>query len=180
MRGHPDRSALRFRGLRPRLGGLADHRPHYRRRSLQALSADLERFLRRNVEGRFWYTGMHPDLPPEDFEQDSIYAVVEYWLDKHDRTGTRKASNARWPMPIIALLYWCPKQLSWVKQSHAMRAQRATAFQPVFRLLLRQSENPVPGPLIPQNRQSLVRTTQAAGDAIEFLLQVVDSPYRAR
>ena len=79
------------------------------------LSADMERFLRLNVEGRFWYTGMHPDLPPGDFEQDSLYAVVEYWLDKHDRTGDPESLDRAVANAYCGLLYWCPKQLSWVK-----------------------------------------------------------------
>jgi len=78
-------------------------------------SASQERFVRTNVEGRFWYTGQHPDLPPEDFEQDSIYNVVEYWLDKHDRTRDPEALNHAVANACYALLYWCPKQLSWVK-----------------------------------------------------------------
>ena len=79
------------------------------------LSADMERFLRQNIEGRFWYTGAHPDLPPGDFEQDSIYAIVEYWLDKYDRTGDRDSLNHATANAYYSLLYWCPKQLSWVK-----------------------------------------------------------------
>ena len=79
------------------------------------LSADMERVLRQNVEGRFWYTGMHPDLPPGDFEQDSLYAVVEYWLDKHDRTGDPESVDRAVANAYCGLLYWCPKQLSWVK-----------------------------------------------------------------
>jgi len=78
-------------------------------------SAEQERFMRQNVEGRFWYTGMHPDLPPGDFEQDSIYAVVEYWLDKHDRTGDRESLERAVANAYYGLLYWCPRQLSWVK-----------------------------------------------------------------
>jgi hypothetical protein len=78
-------------------------------------SAAQERFLREQVEGRFWYTGQHPDLPPEDFEQDSIYNVVEYWLDKHDRTGDKESLAHAVANAYYALLYWCPKQLSWVK-----------------------------------------------------------------
>lgn len=78
-------------------------------------SAEQERFMRRNVEGRFWYTGAHPDLPPGDFEQDSIYAMVEYWLDKHDRTGDKECLDRAVANAYYALLYWCPKQLSWVK-----------------------------------------------------------------
>ena len=78
-------------------------------------SADQERFLRNNVEGRFWYTGAHPDLPPGDFEQDSIYGIVEYWLDKHDRTGNQECLDRAVANACYGLLYWCPKQLSWVK-----------------------------------------------------------------
>jgi len=78
------------------------------------LSVDMEQFLRVNVEGRFWYTGMHPDLPPGDFEQDSVCAVMEYWLDKHDRTGDQENLDRAVANAYYALLYWCPKQLSWV------------------------------------------------------------------
>ena len=79
------------------------------------VSAELEQYLRRQVEGRFCYTGMHPDLPPEDYEQDSIYAVVEYWLDKHARTGEADCLRHAVANAYFGLLYWCPKQLSWVQ-----------------------------------------------------------------
>jgi hypothetical protein len=32
-------------------------------------SGEQEKFLRANIEGKFWYTGQHPDLPPGDFER---------------------------------------------------------------------------------------------------------------
>jgi len=82
-------------------------------RYLQA-AAGLETFLRDGVEGRFWYTGMHPDLPPEDYEQDSLFAVVEYWLDQHDASGKAETLEHALANAYLALLYWCPKQLSWV------------------------------------------------------------------
>jgi hypothetical protein len=75
---------------------------------------EAEKVMREKVENRFWYTGAHPDLPPEDFEQDSVYAVVEYWLDKYDRTGEKDALEHAVANAYYALLYWCPKQLSWV------------------------------------------------------------------
>ncbi|MDR2384509.1 MAG: hypothetical protein LBD80_02420 [Tannerella sp.] len=75
---------------------------------------EAEKFMCEKVESRFWYTGAHPDLPPEDFEQDSVYAVVEYWLDKYDRTGEKDALDHAVANAYYALLYWCPKQLSWV------------------------------------------------------------------
>ncbi|MDR1340863.1 MAG: hypothetical protein LBK58_12530 [Prevotellaceae bacterium] len=74
-----------------------------------------EKFLRENVQNKFWYTGAHPDLPPEDFEQDSIFNVIEYWLDKYGRTKDRDALDNAIANAYYALLYWCPKQLSWVK-----------------------------------------------------------------
>jgi hypothetical protein len=78
-------------------------------------SAKQEKFLRGNIEGRFWYTGQHPDLPPGDFEQDSIYNVVEFWLDKYDATRDEPSLEHAVANAYYALLYWCPKQLSWVK-----------------------------------------------------------------
>jgi hypothetical protein len=78
-------------------------------------SAEQERFTRKQVEGQFWYTGAHPDLPPGDFEQDSIYNVVEYWLNKHDRTGDKSSLDRAVANAYYGLVYWCPKQLSWVK-----------------------------------------------------------------
>jgi hypothetical protein len=76
---------------------------------------EAEKFMREKVENRFWYTGMHPDLPPEDFEQDSLHAIVEYWLDKYERTHEQEALDHAIANAYYALLYWCPKQLSWVK-----------------------------------------------------------------
>jgi hypothetical protein len=78
------------------------------------VSRDMERFLRRDVESRFWYTGMHPDLPPDDFEQDSLWAVVEYYLDRHDESDLREHLDHAVANALLSLLYWCPKQLSWV------------------------------------------------------------------
>jgi hypothetical protein len=80
------------------------------------LSQDLELFLRGQVEGRFWFTGAHPDLPPNDFEQDSVWGAIEYWLDQHDRTSDPETLRRAVADAYYVLLYWCPKQLSWVKR----------------------------------------------------------------
>ncbi len=79
------------------------------------LAEEMEQFVRKNVEGRYWFTGAHPDLPPNDFEQDSIWGVVEYWLDKHDRTGQNECLDRAVGDAYLAFLWWCPKQLSWVR-----------------------------------------------------------------
>ena len=49
------------------------------------LAHDLEQFLRTRVEGRYWFTGAHVDLWPKDFEADSVWHAVEYWLDRYER-----------------------------------------------------------------------------------------------
>ena len=131
-------------------------------------SAAMERFLRREVEGRFWYTGQHPDLPPGDFEQDSIYNVVEYWLDKHDRTGDKESLDHAVANAYYALLYWCPKQLSWVKNP-TQGTQRTTALQPVFRLQLPQPQDPMPGSAVQKDGQSAVCTAQEPRDSAQLL-----------
>ncbi len=75
----------------------------------------LEAFLRAKVEGRYWYTGQHPDLYPEDFESDSVWCVAEYWLGKYERTHEPECLARARASACFAFLMLCPKQLSWVK-----------------------------------------------------------------
>jgi hypothetical protein len=75
----------------------------------------MEAFLMDQVEGRYCFTGAHPDLWPNDFEQDSIWCAVEYWLDKADRTGDEACVDRAAADAYLSFLWWCPKQLSWVQ-----------------------------------------------------------------
>jgi len=142
------------------------------------LSADMENVLRKNVENRFWYTGAHPDLPPGDFEQDSIYQVVEYWLDKHDRTGDRDSLDHAVANAYYGLLYWCPKQLSWVKsptqgahseQQHfnqySVYCYHNRKIQCLDRLFKKTGN-----PLFEQLKNRVMQ--------LNFYVQVADGPYR--
>ena len=135
-------------------------------------------FLRKKVEGQFWYTGQHPDLPPGDFEQDSIYNVVEYWLNRYDRTGDKESLDRAVANAYYALLYWCPKQLSWVKNP----TQGAHTEQEHYNQYVVYNY---------QNRkiQCLDRLFKATGNPLfeqlrdrvmqlNFFIQVTDGPYR--
>jgi hypothetical protein len=88
-----------------------------------AFAAQLEEFLRRKVEDRIWFTGAHTDLPPGDYEADSVWQAVEYWLNKHEWTGDADALAHAEADALLAFLMMCPKQLSWVQNptqtSHA-------------------------------------------------------------
>lgn len=75
----------------------------------------LEAFVRRDVEGRVRFTGHHPDLPPDELEEASIWGVIEYWLDKYDRAGDEECLKRARTDAYLSLLWWCPKQLSWVE-----------------------------------------------------------------
>lgn len=75
----------------------------------------LEAFVRRDIEGRLRFTGHHPDLPPDELEEASIWGIIEYWLDKYDRTGDGECLERAVADAFLSLLWWCPKQLSWVK-----------------------------------------------------------------
>jgi hypothetical protein len=76
----------------------------------------LEPWTRKYAEDRFYFTAVHPDVAPEEnYDDQSIWNVIEYWLSKYDRTKDeecleRAVGDAYW-----ALLSFCPKQLSWVK-----------------------------------------------------------------
>jgi len=75
----------------------------------------LEKYLRKDVEGRYWFTGSHVDLWPKDFEADSIWHAVEYWIEKYDRTKDEECLKRAEADAWFAFLMLCPKQLSWVK-----------------------------------------------------------------
>ena len=82
-----------------------------------------EQFVRHQVEGRLWYTGAHTDLPPQDYESDSVWQVVEYWLNKYEATRQPDCLDHAQANALLAFLMLCPKQLPWVanptQTSHA-------------------------------------------------------------
>ncbi len=133
------------------------------------VSEEMEKFLRAKVEGRFWYTGMHPDLPPNDFEQDSIYAVVEYWLNKHDRTGQQECLDRAVANAYYALLYWCPKQLSWVKSPTQCAHSEQEHFNQYSVYCYGNRKIECLARLARQDRQPAVQGVAATRDANELL-----------
>jgi hypothetical protein len=80
-----------------------------------AFAGELERHLREVVEARMRFTGHHPDLPPDELEEASVWGAIEYWLDTYQRTGEAARLERAVADASLALLWWCPKQLPWVK-----------------------------------------------------------------
>jgi hypothetical protein len=78
-------------------------------------SEALEKYTREHVEGKLRFTGHHPDLPPDELEEASIWGIVEYWLDKYDRTGQRADLDHAVADAYLAFLWYCPKDLPWIK-----------------------------------------------------------------
>ena len=81
----------------------------------KAFAEQLERYTRECVEGRLRFTGHHPDLPPDELEEASIWGVIEYWLDKYERTRDPECLERATADAHLAFLWSCPKQLSWVR-----------------------------------------------------------------
>lgn len=81
--------------------------------NFSALQVAAEGWLQSDIERYLYFSGQHPDI--DDHEQDSIWELVEYWLDRNDANGgesgalERAAGNA-----LVALTMLCPRQLSWV------------------------------------------------------------------
>lgn len=63
--------------------------------------------MRQRVEPGLWFTGQHPDLHGGDFEPNSVWGAVEYWLGKGEVSRALADAN-------LGFLMLCPKQLSWV------------------------------------------------------------------
>ncbi len=75
----------------------------------------LEAYTLNDVQNQYYYIGHHPDLPPFELEEASIWGICEYWLNKYDETQDAKYLNHAVADAYLALTWWCPKQLSWVK-----------------------------------------------------------------
>jgi len=76
---------------------------------------ELEEYTLNYVQNKYYYTSHHPDLPPYEFEEASIWGVCEYWLNRYDETDDEKYLDHAVADAYLALAWWCPKQLSWVK-----------------------------------------------------------------
>jgi hypothetical protein len=75
----------------------------------------LEDYTLRCVQNQYYYTGQHPDLPPYELEEASIWGVAEYWLNRYEETGEVGYLRHAEANGYLALSWWCPKDLSWVK-----------------------------------------------------------------
>ncbi len=84
--------------------------PKYKR-----FTNSVEAYTLKHVQNQFYYNGHHPDLPPFELEEASIWGVCEFWLNKFDETGDPKYLDHAVADAYLALTWWCPKQLSWVK-----------------------------------------------------------------
>jgi len=78
-------------------------------------AAQLEKFLKEKVEDHYWFCGAHVDLPAADFEADSVWHAVEYWLDKYAQTQEKECLKRAEADAWFGFLMWCPRQLSWLK-----------------------------------------------------------------
>lgn len=92
------------------------------------LSADLEKWLKSNAEAQLIFTGHHPDLPPGELEEASIWGAVEYWLGKYNRTHDPQYLTRATADGYLALSWWCPKQLPWVKNPTQLASAEQTHF----------------------------------------------------
>jgi hypothetical protein len=75
----------------------------------------LEEYHLYAVQNQYYYTSHHPDLPPWELEEASIWGVCEYWLDRYEETKNQEFLDHARANVYLAMTWWVPKQLSWVK-----------------------------------------------------------------
>jgi hypothetical protein len=75
----------------------------------------LEAYTLNCVQEPYYFTGHHPDLPPYELEEASIWGIAEHWLNRYDETGDDVYLQHAQANAYLALSWWCPKELSWVK-----------------------------------------------------------------
>jgi len=75
----------------------------------------LENYTVHCVQNQYYFTGQHPDLPPYELEEASIWGVAEYWLNRYDETSNEMFLHRAEANAYLAFSWWCPVDLSWVK-----------------------------------------------------------------
>lgn len=75
---------------------------------------ELEQYHLDNVQNNYYFTGHHPDLPPYELTEASLWGVCEYWLDRYQDTGIQEYLKHAVANIYLAMTWWVPKQLSWV------------------------------------------------------------------
>lgn len=93
-----------------------------------ALLQTAEQFLVEHIEGVLYFAGQHPDEPYYTYEQDSVWEMVEYWLDVYNETGASDALERAVGDTYVALMMLCPKDLPWVGNPTQMAADEQTAY----------------------------------------------------
>lgn len=81
----------------------------------KTFAVNLERFTLERNQRDFYFTGHHPDLPPGDFTEASLWGVTEFWLNRYAETGDEGYLKHAEANIALDLIWSCPKQLSWVK-----------------------------------------------------------------
>ena len=88
----------------------------------------LEDYTLRYVQNQYYYTSHHPDLPPYELEEASIWGVAEYWLDRYVETQDETYLKHAVADAYLSLTWWCPKQLSWVDNPTQMASTEQQHF----------------------------------------------------
>jgi hypothetical protein len=81
---------------------------------------ELEEWTYINNDRKFHFFGAHPDLPPPELEESSIWNIAYYNLQRYEQT--RKSTYLERAVGEVSLAFtWnCPKQLSWVQNPTQM------------------------------------------------------------
>lgn len=76
---------------------------------------DLEEWTIVHNDHKFCFIGAHPDLPPNEFEESSIWNVAFYNLYRYEQTGDEGYLERALGEASLGFMWNCPKQLSWVE-----------------------------------------------------------------
>lgn len=81
------------------------------------------------VQNKYYFTGHHPDLPPYELEEASIWGLAEHWLNRYEESGDKDYLQHAVANAMLALTWWCPKDLSWVNNPTQLGVAEQQHFQ---------------------------------------------------
>lgn len=153
---------------------------------------DLEKWTDVHNDRKFYFSGAHPDLPPDEFEESSIWNVAFYNLHRFEQTADKAYLEKALGEVSLAFTWNCPKQLSWVENPTQFSSSEQKDYvqycvynyedmkSTVLLKLYRHTQDPLYLVLFNRVSQNIYFTQVTRGDEMGGMYERIADPWLAR
>jgi hypothetical protein len=153
---------------------------------------DLEKWTNVYNDRKFYFSGAHPDLPPDELEESSIWNIAFYNLLRYEQTGDKTYLEKALGEASLGFTWNCPKQLSWVENPTQFSSSEQKDYvqycvynyedmkSTVLSKLYRHTRDPLYRELFNRVSQNIYFTQVTRGDEMGGMYERIADPWLAR